>query len=363
MEEAVKLLVDSLRIYSPSTKEEEMSKFLRGRMQDLGFKNVRTDAAQNALGDLGSGHPHILLCGHMDTVPGFLKVRVEGERIHGRGSADAKGPMCAQIIAASSEKIQGKVTVACVTREEGDSLGVKTLIEAGGDYDYAVFGEPAGAAKITTGYRGHVTTHVVIRTQGGHASSSWAHASAIEGAMSIASRIKTYESEHIVDGNHFKSLTATLTQIKGGSAPNVVPTVCDMTFDVRIPEGMNSDAVKTQLEEIVAQQATVMGVEAEIRFDQATEPYEAPTDSVVMRAFQRSILKNLKTRPIMTHKTGTGDMNTFAEMMRIPCLTYGPGDTSLGHTEIESIEIPDYLNSITVLKGALGEIQALYRAK
>jgi [amino group carrier protein]-lysine/ornithine hydrolase len=360
MDDAVKLLLESLRIYSPSTREGRISKLLQARMRSLGFANVRTDAAQNAIGEMGSGHPHLLLCGHMDTVPGALKVRVDGERIYGRGAADAKGPLCAEILAAASARPRGmKVTMACVSREEGDSLGIKTLIEAGGDYDYAIFGEPAGAARITIGYRGRVAAHVSVKTQGGHASSSWAHASAVEGALAILARIKEYEAKHAVEGNHIKSLSASLTLIRGGSFSNVVPKSCTMTFDVRIPEGTKSEEVKRQLSELVAQQGNSSGNLVEIRFDQATEPYEAPLDSVVVRAVQRSILKNLGTRPVLTHKTGTGDMNTLAERMGIPCVTYGPGDSSLGHTEAESIEIPDYLNSIKVLQGAIHEVGAL----
>ena len=102
------------------------------------------------------------------------------------------------------------------------------------------------------------------------------------------------------------------------------------------------------------------GLEAKIEFDGFTEPYDAPLDSVVVRSFQRSILKTLNTRPVLTHKTGTGDMNTLAERMGIPCVTYGPADSNLGHTEMEFVDIPDYLNSIKVISGALREVKALH---
>ena len=128
---AVGLLLEALKTYSVSMKEAKLSKLLRDRMRQRGFKAVRTDKAGNAIGEVGSGRPHVLFCGHMDTVPGFLKVRVEGDRIYGRGAADAKSPMCAMISALGGGATPGgmKVTMACVTREEGDSLGVETLIE------------------------------------------------------------------------------------------------------------------------------------------------------------------------------------------------------------------------------------------
>jgi len=356
------LLVEVLRIYSPTLKEERLSKTLRARMKERGFKNVRTDKAGNAIGELGSGRPHVLLCGHMDTVPGVLKVKVEGGRVYGRGASDAKSPLCAMIEASTSGAASGmKVTMACVTREEGDSLGVETLIDSGGDYDYAVFGEPAGAARLTVGYRGRIAANVTVQTQGGHASSSWAHPSAVDESLHVMSLIKEYERKHTIEGDHYRSLSASLTVIRGGAASNVVPKDCRMTFDVRIPPGMGSAPVKEDLRGIVGDFAKgKQGVKAKIDFEGSTEPYDAPTDSLVVRAFQRSILKNLTVKPVITRKTGTGDMNTLAERMGIPCVTYGPADSNLGHTESEFVEVEDYRNSIKVLSGALSEMKALH---
>jgi LysW-gamma-L-lysine carboxypeptidase len=359
---AVELLLETLRTYSVSTKEAKLSNLLRERMRQRGFKNVRTDNAGNAIGEVGSGRPHVLLCGHMDTVPGFLKVRREGDRIYGRGAADAKSPMCAMISAASGGAPEGmKVTMACVTREEGDSLGVETLIESGGDYDYAVFGEPAGAGRVTVGYRGRTAARITVRTHGGHASSSWAHPSAVDESLVVMSLIKDYEKKNTVEGKHYRSLSASLTLIRGGSYSNVIPKRCEMTFDVRIPPGMSSSATKEQLVALVEGYArTREGIDAKVEFDGSTEPYDAPLDSVVVRAFQRAILKTLKSRPVLTHKTGTGDMNTLAERMGTPCVTYGPADSNLGHTETEFVDVPDYLRSIQVISAALQEIKALH---
>ena len=134
MEDEVQLLLDTLRVYSPTKKESRLSRLLQTKMRDLGFRDVRTDRAGNAIGEAGAGERHLLLCGHMDTVPGVIRVRMEGDRIYGRGAADAKSPMSAMISAAAAASMDGplRVTMACVTREEGDSLGVNTLIDDGG---------------------------------------------------------------------------------------------------------------------------------------------------------------------------------------------------------------------------------------
>lgn len=359
MTDAVQLLLDSLRIYSPSMQESQLSSLLQNRMNESGFRNVRTDRAGNAIGEVGRGKPHVLLCGHMDTIPGVLEVRQDGGRIYGRGAVDAKSPMCAMVSAASDFSNDLHVTVACVTREEGDSLGVNTLISQGGDYDYAVFGEPGGASRFAVGYRGRIEGRLMVRTPGGHAASSWARPSAVDEAMSVLNAMREYEGRHTVKDDHYRSLNISLTMISGGSYSNVIPNQCDVTLDIRIPPGVSSKMVETELLALVSANQK-KDVRFELKFEEPTEPYETPPDSILLRAFQRSILKELSTRPIMTHKTGTGDMNTMAHRMGIACVTYGPGDSRLEHTDGEYVEVDDYLNSIRVIQGALKELRTLH---
>ncbi|NIU83663.1 MAG: M20/M25/M40 family metallo-hydrolase, partial [Candidatus Thorarchaeota archaeon] len=98
-EYAVNLLKKMVEIYSPTGEEQGIASFLFDEMQKLGF-SVRQDRAGNVIGEHSGTHPRILLCGHMDTVPGLIPVRLDGQALYGRGSVDAKGPLAAFIIAA-----------------------------------------------------------------------------------------------------------------------------------------------------------------------------------------------------------------------------------------------------------------------
>ncbi|MCQ0003194.1 M20/M25/M40 family metallo-hydrolase [Streptomyces sudanensis] len=55
-------------------------------------------------------------------------------------------------------------------------------------------------------------------------------------------------------------------------------------------------------------------------------------------------------------KTGTSDMNTLAEEWAVPMATYGPGDSSLDHSDQEHIKLSEYLFGIRVLTRALAEL-------
>ncbi|MEM2914815.1 MAG: acetylornithine deacetylase, partial [Candidatus Bathyarchaeia archaeon] len=69
-ESSVQMLQEMLEIYSPSGKEQKISAYLKDKLTEVGFKNVRNDKVGNVYGEIGSGSPSILLCGHMDTVKG-----------------------------------------------------------------------------------------------------------------------------------------------------------------------------------------------------------------------------------------------------------------------------------------------------
>ena len=116
---AVSLLLDVLRIYSPSGSESELASYLADWLNSSGIE-ARIDRAGNVIAQLGEGRPRLLFCGHLDTVPGRLEVREEAGRIYGRGAVDAKSALAAMAVAASrlaGEDLRGSVIFAAVVDE------------------------------------------------------------------------------------------------------------------------------------------------------------------------------------------------------------------------------------------------------
>ena len=355
---AVKLLLDSLRIYSPTTKESELASFLTERMKRLGYSKVRIDRAGNAMGEIGKGPIRLLLCGHMDTIPGKLPVRNTHGRIYGRGAADAKSPLCALLLAGAESADAGvSVTFAGVTQEEGEGAGIEHLIKGGAKFDYAIFGEPSGANRITIGYRGRVSLYATVRSSGGHAGSPWAQRSAFDEFTSLLSRLRKYERTKEVPGDHFHSLSMSPTIVKAGTYHNVIPSLCEATIDLRLPPSVHSSKAVEEIRTVAAQ--TDEGVQIDVGAGEPTEAYEVDPGSRLVRAFQRAILLRLKSKPSLVRKTGTGDMNTFAHKVRAECVTYGPGLSKTSHTDGEMVQVRDYLGSIEVLKEAISQLVAL----
>ncbi|MEI7990748.1 MAG: M20/M25/M40 family metallo-hydrolase, partial [Chloroflexota bacterium] len=86
------LLETLLTHYSPTGNEMSAVQFLHQAMEQLGY-TAHIDAAGNVIGTRGSGPREILLLGHIDTVPGMIEVRSEGDLLFGRGAVDAKGAL------------------------------------------------------------------------------------------------------------------------------------------------------------------------------------------------------------------------------------------------------------------------------
>ena len=354
----LRLLLDSLGIYSPTSQEARLAAFLADRMGPLGYSNIHIDKAGNAVGEIGKGKTKLLLCGHMDTVPGKLPVSRKQGRVYGRGAADAKSPLCALLLAGAAAADSGvRITFAGVTQEEGEGVGIEQLIRRGDRFDYAVFGEPSGANRITIGYRGRVSLYVTVRTAGGHAGSPWAQRSAYDEFNLLLSRLKRYERSKEIPGDHFRSVSISPTLVKAGTYHNVIPNMCEATLDVRLPPPIPSFRAIEEIRYYAGQ--TDEGVMIDVSEGEPTEAYEADATSTLVRAFQRAIILRLKTKHSLVRKTGTGDMNTFAHKKSAACVTYGPGLSRTSHTDGEMVQVKDYLGSIEVLKEAIRHLDVL----
>jgi LysW-gamma-L-lysine carboxypeptidase len=354
---AVNLLADMLRIYSPSLQEAQIAEYLADRMKgDLGFRNVKIGEAFNVTGEMGSGNPVTILSGHMDTVPGTQPVKVTKDAIHGRGACDAKSSLAAMIAAASDlvdRSDVGKIIIAAVSDEEGNGLGTRTLIESGIKANYAVFGEPSGIDNITIGYKGRIGLTLTCGAPSLHASSPLVSQNAIESVYEVWQVIKKYAAER-VGANPYTSVTASLTKINGGSSHNTTPEQCKATIDMRVPPHMSAASTAEEIEAIVGRfQVDTDFPKIKLKINDVTEPFETDKTSGLIRAIVRAILQIRQKRPLLLRKTGTGDMNLLGHKLKIPVVTYGPGDPHLSHTRREFVDIEEYLSSIEIYKAML----------
>lgn len=363
---AVKLLEKALRLYTPSLSERPLAEFLADKCDDLGFENIRIDDAGNLIATKGSGSPTTMLCGHMDVVPGRIRVRRDGDVLYGRGASDAKAPLIAMLLAAADAgEDTGTVVFVGAVDEEGNATGIKHLASEGGlDIDYAVFGEPSGLTNVTIAYKGRLAISLrVSAADSSHASAPWLSKNAIDEAVRFCAAIKAeLEGEEGPEqgASRAAALTATVTKIGGGTSHNVTPKDCEATIDIRVPVGTGCKDVEERISRVVKSVSTERGIDAFYSILDETEAFEAPHNSPLVRAFNLGVHAVKGARPSLIRKTGTGDMNVIGSRMNVPVVTYGPGDPHKAHTINESVSISEYLDGIEVLKRTLRQVKRLH---
>lgn len=362
---SIKVLEKALRLYTPSLSEKAMAEYLADKCDDLGFENIHTDEVGNLIAQIGSGSPRVLLCGHMDTVPGKIKVRKEGDFLYGRGASDAKAPLVAMLLAAATmQKNNGTIIFVGAVDEEGNATGIKNLAKQKLDIDYAVFGEPSGIRNVTIAYKGRIAINLKINVgDSAHASAPWLARNAIEEGMIFSHELKKYLEENQEGKSKGMLLTCTMTEIKGGDSHNVTPKECTVTMDIRIPVNMNVKMVGEKIATKVTELANKQSLEAMYSVIDETEPFEAPMDSPLVRAFTLGVMDVERTRPALIRKTGTGDMNIIGSLWNVPVVTYGPGDPHASHTIDEKVSMSEFLRGIEVIKNTLHHLKRLHDSK
>ncbi len=299
---AIELLREALELYTPSRSEAPLANMIKDRcVNELGFEQVNIDNVGNIIATKGTGKPYILLCGHMDTVPGQVPVRIEDGYIYGRGASDAKSPLISMLLAASEfPKQSGTVIFAGVVDEEGNATGIKQLVKNKIGVHYAVFGEPSGIDNITVAYKGRLALRLTCDVrESAHASAPWLAKNSIEEMYDFWKEIKSEVVRVGTAENNAKSTSCSLTEITGGSSHNVTPQKCKITIDIRVPTITTCGNVLRTIDDVITRISKEKGIKATYRIEDQTEPFEADHASPLVRALLLAVLVVRNNRPLL----------------------------------------------------------------
>lgn len=244
-----------VEIPSITGSEHNVSLYLRNYLQDSGF-NVELqpvrNGRENVLAYIGDTRAtRILVTSHIDTVPPFIPYERRGDQIWGRGTADAKGSVAAQIVAVQklheARKIsEGDVALLFVVGEERDGYGMKAANDLGLTWESVIFGEPT-ELKLATGHKGGLAFTVSAKGKAGHSGYPELGRSAIDilvHGLSVLNQLELPGSER------FGNTTLNVGQIEGGVAPNVIAQNASATVLVRVASE-NLDEIKNRIQNAV----------------------------------------------------------------------------------------------------------------
>ncbi len=361
----VSLLEALLKIYSPTLGEAEAVEYLVAQMKAMGYE-TNIDEAGNAVGVIegsaiaGAGTARekhatrsheIMLLGHIDTVPGFIEVKREGDILRGRGAVDAKGPLACFVAAgALAGKMPGRrITVVGAVGEEGDSRGAKFVLESRMQRapTMLIIGEPSGWERVTLGYKGSAWYEFTAERTLAHTAAQVE--SACEAAISFWNRL-TARAASLNEGKPkmFDQLLPTLREMNSQS--NGFVESARLRFGLRLPPGLSVGQLSGMIDELAAGDR--------VEFIDGVQAYRAEKNTPLVRAFL-SAIRAAGGEPGFTVKSGTSDMNLVAPVWNCPTVAYGPGDSALDHTPDEHILISEYQRAVRVLTGVLDSLRAI----
>lgn len=334
-----------VEIPSVSRREGDAVEWLVARMAERGFR-ASVDDAGNAVGEIGDGPVHVVLLGHIDTVPGEIAVRIERDELVGRGAVDAKGPLAA-FVAAATERIAGvRVTVVGAVEEESPTSAGARYRATLKSPDWCVIGEPSGWDAVTVAYKGRLTLDVSLSREARHG--AFPGPTVAEEALALWERIRESANVRASAMRSFERLDCRLEGIDAGLGDGLVERA-RLRIGYRVPPGTDTRELETAAERLSDNDG---GTRVVVTTQGREQPVRSLRTSPLARAFARAITA-AGGQPTFKEKSGTSDMNILFPAWGCPMVAYGPGDSRYDHTPIERLSIADFARSITVLKGVL----------
>ena len=247
--------IDFLERAVPAASNEdvtEMRDLLVATIEAHGI-DAHVDDAGNTLASKGAAAAdaatHLVFNTHIDTVsPHVPFSRERGDdgtdRIRGRGSCDAKGPLSALLAAffAVDPHEDARVTIAVTPDEEVLSTGAAALDL---DADLYVVGEPTGL-DVCPAAKGRFQGTLTLSGTAAHAAEPASGANAVAGLEGALDAIRRFDADR--DSHpQLGAPTLTPTTVTGGEATNQVPARCAVVLDRRSVPPETAEGFRSEL--------------------------------------------------------------------------------------------------------------------
>nr|MBA3889123.1 M20/M25/M40 family metallo-hydrolase [Gemmatimonadaceae bacterium] len=162
----------------------------------------------------------------------YIPPRLDGDRLYGRGSSDAKGIAAAMLVAADALVAEGeeRVDLLFVVGEEKGSDGARAANRLTPTSRFLINGEPT-ESKLASGAKGSL--RVTVRTTGREAHSAYQHLgqSAIEPMLELLPRLRNLP---LPTDPVLGETTVNIGTIRGGTEANIVPGSCEAEMMFRL---------------------------------------------------------------------------------------------------------------------------------
>jgi acetylornithine deacetylase len=300
-------------IDSTTGREAEVAAVLARYLRERGY-SVLEQPLENGRTNViaAAGEPRLVFSTHFDCVPPFFPSREEQGVLYGRGAADAKGILAAQIAAAERLRASGETSIGLVfvAGEERGSDGAIAANRVASQSEFLINGEPTDN-RLGAATRGVYRVRLRATGRAAHSGYPELGESAIDKLIDALARMRarSWPADDVLGTTHF-----TVGLIKGGVAPNVVSPEADAEIIFRSVG--DHGVLRRQLHETVDDLVTIEEV--------------------------------LEVPPVRLRTIDGFDTAVFAYTTDIPFLTrwgtpllLGPGSIHVAHTDREHVQIAE----------------------
>jgi acetylornithine deacetylase/succinyl-diaminopimelate desuccinylase-like protein len=305
----------------------------------------------------GNGGRPLLINAHLDTVgakPEAMKVRVEGDRIYGRGVLDTKGGLAAALLAADAVALlppAGDIIIATVCDEEASSIGTQHLLDsttAAG----AVVIEPTDL-QVVVAHPGFAVIEVVFHGRSSHTSRPQDGINAITPAVAFVQSVAEYaaELEAQEDDSLFGRPTAQVTRIDGGTEMFTTPDRCTVTVEVRTTPNQTATAATARIDNLV-QEARANGHTVDSKEIVVRDPLSDSTDTAITRLLVDALHEQASPGAVVGARFWTD--GAFVSSKGIPVAVFGPGGDGI-HSDSEWVSVDDLETCAVTLAKVMAE--------
>lgn len=265
--EKVQVLQDLIKINSVNGNEVEVARYLHDLLANHGITSTIDefgDHRANLTAEIGQGaDPRILgLTGHQDTVavgdptawqyPPFSGTIV-GDRIYGRGSADMKSGLAAQVLALIELKEAatlpaGTVRFIATAGEEFGTPGANRLEKQGvaDDLSALIVGEPTGG-NVVYAHSGSLNYQVTSIGKACHSSIPDQGINAIDGLIKFSVEEK-HLFDNVADDPYLGKVQHSITVFNGGDQVNIIPGQATLRGNIRPTAAFSNNQVIKRLQ-------------------------------------------------------------------------------------------------------------------
>lgn len=370
--ERTRVLSDLVKINSVNGNELEVANYLRRLFEQHGLTaDVQPFGEQraNLIVEVGAGKPILGITGHMDTVAlgdegkwrhAPLSATIEGDRLYGRGAADMKSGLAAQVIAlielVESGTLTGHVRFIATAGEEYGTPGANRLEEAGvaKDLDALVVGEPT-SGNVIYAHSGSYNYRIVSTGQAVHSSEPERGQNALEPLVDFALAERDLFFD-VPDDPCLGPLKHSVTIIQGGEQVNTIPDYAELRGNIRPTLRFDNDHVTARLQAAVDRLNQEGAAHLTLEVLHSWRPVASdPNGDFVKRALQASQEAFAKysghATPELGVIHGATDASVFVKHHHdLPVILLGADDWNISHQVNEYTTLSSFEATIEAYK-------------